>query len=335
MDIEAELLKALGAGQLEAEVAAKIKSFHGLLTREVAVRLIAKEKGLLRDEEKEYALAEIPKGARKIKFTAAVKKVWPVATYSSGKKSRVVEIAEGETVKPLVLWNQDVELAKGLRTRDRISVRGAYEKNGELHLGYNGTLEISHKAAFSDLDALEEGQEVHVRGFVSAVEGHGSFIRDGKTLGGFSFMLSDGKNERRCVMTEGLGRADRLKVGDEVLVEDGLVSRGNIDISSSRLLTRRKSDMLLGRIVRLECMGHGAGGKAECQGRGTGGRESLLVDVEGKELVLDRANALKFLGVSVADDILLSTVAALKKDNLVNSRIAVRISHKDGRTLIA
>jgi hypothetical protein len=322
MDIEPELLKALGKDELEKEVATKVKSFHGLLTREVAVRLIAKDKGLLKDEEKEYALAEIPKGARKIKFSASVKKVWPVATYASGKKSRVVEIADGETVKPLVLWNGDVELAKGLRTRDRISVRGAYEKGGELHLGYSGTLDVAEKAAFSDLGSLEEGHEVHIRGFVSAIEGPGSFIRNGKTLHGFSFTISDGKNERRCVMTEGLGRADKLKVGDEVLIEDGLVSRGNIDISTSRLLTRRKSDMLLGKITKLEC-----GAEA--------GQETLTVDVEGRELVLDRPNALKFLGVDVADDIALSTVAALKKDILLNSRIAVRVAHKDGRTLIA
>jgi hypothetical protein len=39
--------------------------------------------------------------------------------------------------------------------------------------------------------------------------------------------------------------------------------------------------------------------------------------------------------VDVADDIALSTVAALKKDILLNSRIAVRVAHKDGRTLIA
>lgn len=318
MDLEPELLKALGKDGFEKEIAAKVKSFHGLLTREVAVRLIAKENGLLKDEDRRYTLAEIPKGARKVMFSASVKKVWPAATYASGKQSRVVEVADGETVKPLVLWNGDIGLARGLRTRDRISVRGAYEKGGELHLGYNGTLEVVEKAGFSDLGSLEEGREVHLRGFVSAIEGYGSFVKNRRAMRGFSFTLSDGKNERRCVMTEGLGRAESLKVGDEVLVEDGLVSRGNVDISASRLLARRKSDMLLGIVRKLDCPG-----------------ETLSVDVEGRELVLDRANALKFLGVDVAGDIELSTVAALKKDSLLNSRIAVRIANKDGRILIA
>jgi hypothetical protein len=127
-------------------------------------------------------------------------------------------------------------------------------------------------------------------------------------------------------MTEGLDRAERLKVGDEILVEDCLVSKGNLDISASRLLMRRKSNLLLGVVRKLECSGTEASGQAQ---------ETLTVDVEGRELVLDRANALKFLGLNVADDIALSTVAALKKSSLLNSRIAVRIANKDGRIQMA
>lgn len=336
--MEAELLKSMSRDELEGLVAGKIQSFHGLLTREVALRLIAKEKGVLRDEEREYALAGIPPGAKKIRFTAAVRKIWPAVTYSSGKRSRVVEVTDAEhgtggtkpeTVKPLVLWNEDVELAKGLRTRDRIAVRGAYEKGGELHLGYSGAMEVVHKAPFTPLDSLEEGREAHIRGVISAIEGHGSFVRNGRTVRGFSFTVSDGNSERRCVMLEGLGRADRLKVGDEVLIEDAVVSRGNIDLSAGRLLTRRKSEMLLGRIMRLDVRG-GPG-----QGAGGAAPETLLLDVEGRELVLDRESALRLMGVEAAPDIALSTVVSLKKDFLINSRIALRVSQKEGRAVIA
>jgi len=236
---EAELLNLLGYDALEEEIAAKVRSFHGLLSREVAIRLIAKEKGLLKGDGRRYALAEIPAGEWNVTLSASVKKVWPAVLYPSGKQSRVVEVADGETVKPLVLWNQDVGLAKGLLRRDRISVRGAYEKGGELHLGYGGKLEVVERAGFSDLTCLEEGQEVHIRGLISAIEGQGNVVKNGRTLRGFSFMLSDGKSERRCMMTEGLGRAEHLKVGDEVLIDDGLVREGSIDISASRLLLRR------------------------------------------------------------------------------------------------
>ncbi len=238
MDQEAELLKALGKDGLEQAIDAKIGSFHGLLTRDAALRLIARERGLIR--ENEYQLAGIPKGASEVSFSATVRKIWPVAVYPSGKRSRVVEVADNESVRPLVLWDDDVERAKGLRTRDRITVRGAYEKGGELHLGRGGVLAVSEKAAFSGLGSLEEGHEAHVRGVVSAIDGHGSFVRDGRALKGFAFTISDGTNERRCVMHEGLDRAPKIMPGDEVIIEDGRVSGGDIDLSASRLLTRRK-----------------------------------------------------------------------------------------------
>lgn len=103
-----------------------------------------------------------------------------------------------------------------------------------------------------------------------------------------------------------------------MLIEDGLVSRGNIEVSAGRLLARRKSEMLIGRIMKLDCKD-----------------DALAVDVEGQEITLDRENALRFMGVDVAGDIALSTVTALKKDILLNSRIVVRIVSKDGHILIA
>jgi len=68
MDIETELLKSMETAELEEKIAGKIESFHGFLTREVALRLIAKEKGLLKENEIVCKLSEIPKGARKVNF---------------------------------------------------------------------------------------------------------------------------------------------------------------------------------------------------------------------------------------------------------------------------
>jgi hypothetical protein len=320
MDAEAELLRSMSADEVEAEVSAKIRSFHGLLTREVALRLIAKEKGLMKEEEKDYALAEIPKGAKRFGFSAAVRKIWPVATYSSGKKSRVVEIVDGSAAggRPLVLWNEDVELAKSLRSKDEIRVKGAYERGGELHLGYGGTLAVTKKAAFSSLAELNDGETVHLRGVVGAREGYDTFIRDGRRLRGFSFMLSDGRNERRCILLEGTDRAERLKLGDEVLIEGASVSNGDIEIgSSARLLVRRTGEMLFGEVKRMGCE-----------------NDMLKVEVGGRSVALGRDDALRFLGVSVADDISLSTVVNLKKGSLLNTRIAVKIEERNGQILV-
>ena len=318
MDVEAELLKSMEKERLEEEIRQKIESFHGLLTREVAMRLIAKEKGLLKEEEKSYKLSEIPKRARKLSFTASVKKIWPVATYSSGKRSRVIGVKDETGEMPLVLWNEDVELTKGLHSRDKINVKGAYEKNGELHLGYSGSIDVAGRAPFPELSALQDGEVAHVRGFVSAVEGIDRFVSGTETSQAFSFLISDGKTERRCVMWGDPSRGERLKDGDEVVIEDALVNKGNIEVSSTaRILVRRPKDMLLGHITKLECKD-----------------ETLFTEVEGKAVTLDRENALLFMGVEAADDIALSTVVALKKDTLLNNKIALKIEEKKGQIVI-
>jgi len=317
MDVEAELLKTMEKEELEDEIRQKIESFHGLLTKEVAMRLIAKEKGLLKEEEKTYRLSEIPKGTRKISFTASVKKIWPVATYASGKRSRVVEVKDESGQMPLVLWNDDIELAGSLHPRDEIAVKGAYERNGELHLGYNGSIEVEGRAPFPELRALQDGEVAHIRGFVSAIEGIDSFVSGTETSKAFSFLLSDGKTERRCVMWD-ISRGEKLKDGDEVLIEDALLSKGNIEISpSARVMIRRPKDMLLGKITKLEC-----------------NDEKLFAEVEGRKVTLDRQNGLRFMGVEAADDIALSTVVALKKDSLINNKIAIKIEEKNGQIFV-
>lgn len=314
MDLEAELIKHMGGDGLDEAIKEKIDSFHGFLTREVALRLIAKEKGLVKDEEKLCRINDIRKGDKRVSLLAAVKRIWPVATYSSGKCSRVLEIKDESGSMPLVLWNQDVELANSLHPRDIIKVRGAYEKNGELHLGYSGAIGIDSRAGFTPLDDLPEGELAHVRGFVHSIEGVDRFVSGTDTSKAFSFILSDGKTDTRCVIWGDLGRGGKLKVGDEVLIEDALINKGNIEVSAeARVLMRRPKDMILGELTRLEC-----------------GDGELHAEVGGKELVLDRDNALRFLKVEAADDILLSTLVALKKDSVLNSTIAIKIEKRDG-----
>lgn len=344
MDAEAELLKAMGKDGLEQAIAEKISSFHGLLTREVALRLIAKEKGLLKEEEKEYALAEIPKGTRKIAVRATVRKIWPAVGYASGKSSRVVELEDRTGAMPLVLWNEDTELAKGLRLRDKVLVRGANERNGELHLGYSGSIEVAERASFAKLETLTEHETVHVRGFISSVEGFGTFVRGGRSWRAFSFMITDGKAERRCVLKDGTGRADRLAPGDEVIIEAGVVREGNVEVDeSARLHVRRAKELLLGEVTKLEILdlepgGHGAKGSGASGTEASEGQlpeaEALAVAVGGRELTLDRGNALRFLGVQAADDISLSTVVSLKKESVLNSKVAVKIEEKDGQVVV-
>jgi len=318
MELEPLLLGKMAQDEMDRLVSSKIKSFHGLLTKEAAMRLIAKDMGLLKEEETEYKLAMIPKDAKRICFRAKVRKVWPVAEYSSGKRSRVIEVADDGTSKPLVLWNDDVELGKSLRARDHILVRGCYERGGELHLGYSGTLEVVEKAGFTDLSAMEDGSSIHVSGFISKIEGFDMFVEGNRTRRGFSFLVSDGRSERRCVILDGADRGARLKEADDIIIENADAHDGRIVAGpDARILSRRKSAMLLGEVKRL--------GYAD---------QKMDLEVGGRAVSLDRENALRLLGIKIADDIGLSSVIALKKGQILNRRMAVRIDEKDERIIV-
>nr|QNO54433.1 hypothetical protein IPKNHHKO_00007 [Methanosarcinales archaeon ANME-1 ERB7] len=319
MDLEGSLLGIMGREELEGEVARTIGKFHGLLTREVALRLLAKEKGLMKKDEKPCHISEIGKEQGKISVKAKVRKVWQLAKYSSGKRSRVIEIEDGTGSLPLILWNEDADKGKFLRKGDGITVRGTYEKGGELHLGYSGDLVLEERSGFTEFESLEGGKYAHVRGIITSTEGWDRFIREcAPSRKGYSFFISDGKKEIRCVIWEGIERGAGLTPGDEVILENALYNAGELGISNEgRILSRRKGDMLLGKVESMEC---------ECGG--------LSVTVGGRSVKLDRENALKFLGVEVADDISLPTVAMLKKDSMLNSSVALKAKEKDGHLVI-
>lgn len=315
MDVEAELKNIFSQDELEAEVSSKVKSFHGLLTREVALRLIAKERGILKaDEEREYRLGGIPKNAKKVAFQAKVVRVWPVATYASGKRSRVIEVQD-DTVMPLILWNDDIELARNLRLNDEIEVRGAYESGGELHLGYSGVMEITKRSAITKLDSLIPDQRAHVRGFVARLSG--PCLKDiaGKPHRGFCFTISDGAGMKECFVWEGAERASHLKEGDELILEAAFVGKDALLLDSqTRMHSRRASQMLIGKVSGIEADG-----------------DTLRAVIGERKIELERQDALRLMGADIAADIGLSTLVSLKKDALVNSSVALRIEERDGK----
>jgi len=322
MDYLELLEKELGKDMLEKEIKSKIKSFHGLLTREAAIRLLAKEKNLIKkDEEKEYKISEIPKGkgTKKITIRASVKKVWQIAQYSSGKRSRVVEIKDETGSALLILWNEDVKLANGLRSGDKIQVKGVYEKNNELHLGYSGKLDIVERAGFLNLSAIpdQNGDHIHARGFVISKVQKKEIEKNGRKSSLTSFVLGSGEDNVEssieCIIYSAEERSKNLQIGDELIIEDAELTDRLIWIGSgTKILSRRPKEMLIGKIEKIECVGSDS-------------HAMLNVVVSGKEVSFERERALSFLGVKVAEDIALETIVTLKKESLLSKEIALRI----------
>lgn len=312
MDAREALLSAMTEDEMEEAVNEKIEKFHGFLTREVALKLIAKEKGLLREEEKMIKLSEMSPEIKKAVLNVTVERIYPVAQYKAGKKSRRILVKDESGERTLVLWNDDVDLTLKMRTGDLLEIKDAYEKEGEIYLGYSGFMKTKKRAEFSDISGVSEKEDkkIHVRGFISRISG---FSR-----GAFIFTVSDGKNEAECRITDDIFRGNALKEGDEIIIEGAVVRKGIIEVdAASRLLTRRKERMLAGMINKMECKG-----------------ETLEVLVSKERVKLDRENALRFMGIRAADDIRLDTLVTLKKDGLLNRNINVKVTRKNEKIII-
>lgn len=317
MDPLSELSKIMPSEQIDSAVAEKIASFHGFLTREVALKLIAKEKGLLKQEERFVKIKEIEKGARNISLDAKVDRITPEAVYSSGKRSRSVLLKDETGEIYLKLWEEGIALCSRLRIGSTVRVRNAYEKFGDINLGYKGTVEHVSGHNFTPLDSIAgaEGMRVHVYAAVSKVKG----IAGSWNSSGFSFTLADSKNEIGAVIFESPERGNKMEEGDLVIIDNGKVENGEILLdSNSRLLLKKQKGMVSGKVEEL-CM--------------EGGMVKTVVG--GKPMVFDRENSEKLLSVSIPEGILLETVVALKRDSLINSSVSLRVREEGGTFIIS
>lgn len=312
MDVESELLKVMNQDEIDEAVDEKIEKFHGFLTKDIAMKLIAKEKGLLKDEEKSMKLNEITPETKNAVLEVSVERIYPVADYRGGKKCRRILIKDDSGERTLVLWNDDVDLTLKMRTGDVLELKGIYLKDDELYFGYSGIMKTRKRAEFSDLNKVleKEGHRVHLRGYISKISGFDTGV--------FVFRVSDEEHEVECrIVKDGL-RGENLKEGDEIIIEGAFVRNGKIELERhSRILTRRKEKMLIGRINEMEF------------------REGKMEVIVGNEKVLlDRENALRFMGLNASDDIGLDTLVTLKKDELLNSSIHMKVTRKNERIII-
>ncbi|MEK6978695.1 MAG: hypothetical protein AABW86_00595 [Candidatus Micrarchaeota archaeon] len=238
-----ELLKTMDKVELEEEINKKISSFNGLLTRDIALKMIAREKGI-------YKSDLTGSGSRDSVINAALCRILPEENYRTGKRSRAMEIKDSDgKIRTLRLWNDDVILFAKLRVGDEITISGAYEKNGILNLGYSGKVSISKSASFAniaDLKPLPENSSVSISGEVIS-------------LNPGVFEVSDGVSS---VSVFGNTQTTQIiAVGDKVILENALTESGNLCFSdNSRLLVKKPKATgagmsAMGRKEILESMG--------------------------------------------------------------------------------
>lgn len=314
MDPYSELLKVMSAEQAEEEAEAKIKSFHGFLTKEVAFKLIAKEKGLLKQEERTSKISEIKPDDRGITLIAKVDSILPEVVYPSGKRSRSLVLKDDTGTIHLKLWEENIGICNRIRTGSELKISGAYEKFDSMNLGYSGTIEIISSTQFTPLDSLnsaEANSPLHICAIVSSVEG----IKTGP----FYFTISDEQgNKSQAVIKESVGRGLKLEEGDEVIIDNAKFENGSVVLyANSRLLVKKNKGVVQGKVESIQSDG-----------------QKLEVKLGGKTIILDRENTLKFFGLSAADDISISVLASLKRDSLIGKEIRLKVREENGRFII-
>lgn len=298
MDVEAELLKIMSKDELEQAVKAKTDEFHGFLTREVALKLIAADKEILKKEIK--GIKDIHTGARGVSVLAKVTEVYPTRVYSSGNRSRVIRINDGTGETGLMIWNKDADDATGIKVGDEIEVINAMEKNGELSLGYSGYMKVVKRAGFTPLNEIKEseGKRIHVRSFVSNLTG-----RSGS---GYQFGISDGKESVECFFGYGDKRYSGLANGREIVIENGLIDKGNIKIDNKTRILLKREKIITGILESIEEKD-----------------DKVEVVVDGKKLMLDKEAAYRLLDVKPVEGVELSTIIKLKRDSILNKNILI------------
>ena len=127
MNLEEKLSeKGYSKKELNEAVRKKKKEYAGLLSREDAVRLLARENGIELVEEKELAVVDLSKVSEGAGFNARVivEKVYCPREFESKERNGLVAnvtVKQGTTKATLVLWNKEAALVS-----DGVVRRGAH-----------------------------------------------------------------------------------------------------------------------------------------------------------------------------------------------------------------
>ncbi|MEM2963798.1 MAG: hypothetical protein QXN01_04875 [Candidatus Anstonellales archaeon] len=292
-----EKLRQIYGDSFEEKVQETIAKYEGLLTREVAIKLIAKENGLIKDEPKK--ISEIKPGAKKVWLRAYVKEVEPTRVFGDKKMRAVVFKDETGEVK-VKFWNDQIDMLKKIKIGDLVEIKYAYEKNG-LSLSYGAEINVVEEAKLTPLALMEEGK-VSLKEVVDSVEGKMQ-TRKGEF---FVFYITDGERKEKCIIVEGIDRGEKIKPGEEVLIQNATYKNEAVWINSkTRLLVKRK----VAKGIVEDMFIHDD--------------KLVVVFKENGKRVLERKDALKFLEAEVSDDISLETILNLKKENIIGKEVII------------
>jgi len=304
--------------QVEWMVSDLARKYSGLLTREAAMRVIAKREGLLENEP--MMLSDLRPDMSNVTFSATVNRIFPPLSSADGRKKSVrlfVSDSSGELT--LVLWNEQAKLVEGtVGIGDSILVEGAYMRGGEIYLKFSGGIRVLEPAKVSKVKELKEGLN-NALGAVKQVNLDYFFVRDGKERAMSSFEIEDGTGNARVVVWNEPQKVKELGVGDSVKIENALFRNGELHVNHySRIV-------LLGRGKREDVVSGEVGSYVYEEGK-------IIALIDGKSIVFGEKLVLQFLEASgIPTDVKVETVAMLKANSLVGKKMNVKVKDEKGK----
>ncbi|MDD5023290.1 MAG: hypothetical protein PHU63_03925 [Candidatus ainarchaeum sp.] len=298
MDYYSKLLSLMDKDELEKEISDKINEFHGYISREAAITLIAKNKKLYLPEVKFSAISDLKENSGNINIIGKIISISETNFYSSGKKSKSIIIEkEGQQVS-LILWEKDIALANKIRLNDEVELRNVFYKNGRLTLGYKGSLSVYKKKGFQSINSLNSEGPFNVKGFIS-------LSRDSSNAPLFS--LSDSEGTILIVKTEHDSRFNSLMDKDELILENVHFKDGKLFVDkNSRILHRRPDNFLIGKINSINLKDN-----------------ALEINLENKSITLEGEDIFLFFNLKPTS-LSLETLLALKRDSYLGKKVLIK-----------
>lgn len=314
MDYYSKLITLMSKEELEDKLVHKIEEYHGYLSREAAVILLAKEQKIYKKEIHFSKINEIKKSSLGLSIKAKVISINPTNFYPSGKRSREALLKDETGTIPFVLWEKNIQLLTKIRLNDEVEINNAYERNGKLGLRYGGRIKLSKEKGFTPLDSLSEKEPLNIRGFVSEIEG----INKTDNSRAHSFFLSNGETERKIIVLQGFDRVASLEKEDEVILENVRFNGDFLGVySDSRIFIRRPKNIITGTVEDLSL-----------------DEEDLKVIIGGKEFIFKESNIYRFLCVKKSDHLSLETLIKLKREFYIERKVFIKFKNMDGDSII-
>lgn len=232
-EIERKLRQNLG-DRFDSALDEILARYANMIDRKAAMYILAIDEGIIKRESRELrTFNERPPQNSSVSFEGVVERVFVPFESKSHKTMRVLlgDDKGGELV--LVAWDDLVDnlINKKLGKGDRLSVRGAYYRNGEAHAGGYTKVSITKKDRITALSQVTDGRcNVAVR-LVSDINVR-EYVRNDEQKVMATGWVEDATGRVRFIAWGvAVDKISSAKQGDVLRIFSGLFKNGELHIN--------------------------------------------------------------------------------------------------------